>query len=317
MKTINPFLTHRFSCHAVGHLMTSLTSITHKQLDTLDKLSERKAQAVNGDAKPLTKNMERELDELIAKRDAPDELPTGAITHLDDIYRAVVWGRSDVVDTVYMEKGLQTEQDCLELLSKRDGTFYVKNDKQLFGTHLQGTPDVLGERYWPLEDRTIKHIIDVKASWNMRTFDQATLTSQYDYQVKGYMYLDGADTGEVVYCLVNSPGYLVEKEIDRMWYRLGQPNPVSDKWLKIAEQIERNMIFDQAKMAEDYPDYKFVTKEWEWIYDVPEKFRVKRFPVQLRDEDIKAFETRLSNARKYLIERYEQEFAEVPELVEV
>src|SRR5690606_1708726 len=74
----------------LGNIMTNLESITEKHIEKLKELQDRKN---DKSAKPLTANMEAELKELIAKRDKPDELPTGAKTWLDAEFRRVFWGR--------------------------------------------------------------------------------------------------------------------------------------------------------------------------------------------------------------------------------
>lgn len=305
---MNPFLTHRFSCSSIGHLLTGLTIITDKQNARLIELEARR----NGNGKPLTPNMEIELADLKAKKlkseaekKGEGKLPDGVITELKSIYRSVVWKRKEPFDSLILQKGLHCEQDGLDLVSRLDDEFYVKNTTLFINHIIQGTPDVHIKS---------KKIIDIKASWDMKTFDNAELISLYRDQVRGYMWLTDSQEGEVCYCLVNAPVFIVVKERSKLWYLLGEPSFESDKWIEAASQLERNMIFDLSKFNEeidtikkDNPAFKFEFVSKDLDFDVPESFRVKRFAVELSDQDIRAFDTRLPVCRQYLINRYNEE----------
>jgi hypothetical protein len=58
-------------------------------------LLEREEEAKTNPKKALTDNMKVSLAELIEKRDKPDELPPGAITHLEGVFRDVFWSEED------------------------------------------------------------------------------------------------------------------------------------------------------------------------------------------------------------------------------
>jgi hypothetical protein len=50
--------------------------------------------------------------------------------------------------------------------------------------------------------------------------------------------------GSVDYCLVNNQYIKSQAQKNSLWYTMGQPDKLADRWLKAAEQLERNMIFD-------------------------------------------------------------------------
>lgn len=287
----NPFENIKFHPSMVGNLMTNLQQITAKQLQRLDELNARRL----GIGRKLTELQEAELDQLINKRDTPPELPAGCITALNEIYREHVWRRKAIIDSKYMEKGNMVEQDCLDLVSRADGKFYAKNQETIENDLLIGTPDYF-------DKETVK---DTKASWDMSSFDKADLTSLYEWQVKCYLWMTGLSSGEVIYCLVNSPGYMVTKDIERKWYLYGQPDQNNNMWIGVVKQIKRNMIFDFAKFREENPGLDLETHGDDDT--VPERFRIKRFPVTLEDEDIDNLTNRLKQCRTYLIDKYERE----------
>ena len=69
----------KISCHSIKDIMAGEIGLTDVQLARLNELMERRL----GNGKPLTDNMNNELDKLIYKRDNP-QLPQGAITYCQD-----------------------------------------------------------------------------------------------------------------------------------------------------------------------------------------------------------------------------------------
>lgn len=270
----------------IGNIMSNLESITQKQLEKLQELQDRKN---DKSAKPLTANMEAELKELIAKRDAPDELPTGAITWLDAEFRRVFWGRERMLFNKYLEKGNIMEEDALQLVSDIDGKFYAKNQEKLQNKYTIGTPDHVSD-----------FVIDTKCSWDFDTYDAAKLTSLYEWQIKDYCWMAGLDKGILAYCLVNSTENQVINAIKSLWYQMGCPDQEGEKWLEAAMLCERNMIFDKKAFKRDSPNYDFENFD---DITIPAIFRVKKFEVALEESDKKYMISRVLLARKYLLEK--------------
>lgn len=292
---MNPFDTYKFHPSGVSHLMTCLPGLSGSQTTKLNDLYERHTKAKVGLAKPLTEKMEAEMLELIAKRDAKDVLPVGALTELQKIYNSVVWRRKRQIDSWKMQKGNFQEQDAIDLVSKADKTFYPKNKKLISNKLMNGTPDILTP------------VKDTKCSWDMDTFDAAKLISDYEDQIKGYLWIQEETKGELVYCLVNSPKWMVLKALDSEWYKLGEPTRDDSDWVEIAAQIERNMVFDMhTKEYKDFPWYN--TDD----ITIPAELRIKRFDVTLTDDDIKSFEMRLPTCRQWLADKYESEKHLIP-----
>jgi len=227
-------------------------------------------------------------------------LPQGALTHIDDVFRSKFWMRERVLENKFLEKGNLQEQDSLGLKSSVDSKFYAKNKESFDNDFIQGTPDAVAEDF----------VIDTKTSWDMESFDKAELSHVYEWQVKGYCWLTGKAKGQLVYCLVNAPAHLVTDEIKKLYYRLGCPDESNDRYLDLARKIERNMIFDKSKFVKDNPGYDFYNSIWD--FDVPEKFRVKTFDVELTDGDISVIKSRVTLARKVLQKKAKKYLPEVP-----
>jgi len=284
------FQTFKFRASQIGNLLTNIETITEKQLQELSELQIRKAQAEIGEAKPLTKNMQDKLTELLEKQNHKPTLPKGAISYLDEVFRDVYWGRKRTPYNKFIEKGNLCEQDALDLLSQYDNDFYYKNEELLENNFICGTPDNRQDI-----------IRDTKANYDLESFDKAELTPLYQYQIKAYCWLDNKTNGQLCYCLVNNPIHHIEQERKSLWYRMGMPEQEDQQWIEAHKQLERNMIFDPIKFKEQYPDYDFINQESD-LY-IPPAFRVKKFDIELTQQDIDTMIERTKLAKQYLINK--------------
>jgi len=297
------FENYKFRCSSLGHIMTCLPEpITPEQLKELAGLKKEKEEAEKA-KKRFFKYQQEAIDKLEKLANGKDELPTGCITHLEDIFRSQFWGRKRLVYNKYLEKGNIVEEDSLDLISKLDGVPYWKNTQQFENDYIQGSPD-------NIHDGTVR---DTKSNFDLDTFDKADMTKLYEYQVKGYMWLTGYSKGELCYCLVNTPYHRLKAEEKSLFYAMGQPEETDSKWIEAVCQLERNMIFDMAAFRKEFPNADLmhgrqfqigsVTRTIEWKHDIPPKFRVKRFPVTLEDKDKEAIIRRVTMCREWLVNR--------------
>lgn len=287
----------------IGHLMTNLPEpITKEEEQTLAELLEEKltGKNANGRSTKWTETKQKEVDKLTKKKKGIDELPSGAITKLEEIFNHVFWGRRKLIYNKYLEKGNIVEEDSLQLLSDVDGISYWKNEEYLENEYSQGCPDNIFEK-----------IRDTKSNYEFDTFQKAELTSLYSWQIKDYTWMaieaghEISRTGELCYCLVNSPAHRIDSERKSLWFSMGMPDEEEDRWIEAASQLERNHIFDMAKFKEDFPGFDLVTPIWQ--YDIPKHMRVKRFPVTLEDSDIEHMKRRSEMCKKWLLNREKEE----------
>lgn len=287
----------------LGHLLTNLPEkITKEEQQLLTELLEEKetGKNANGRSTKWTDTKQKEVDKLSKKKKGIDELPTGAITKLEDIFDDIFWKRKKLIFNKYLEKGNIVEEDSLQLLSDIDGVSYWKNEEYLENEFLQGCPDNIFQK-----------IRDTKSNYEYDTFKKAELTSLYSWQIKGYTWMaiesghEISKTGELCYCLVNSPAHRVESERKSLWFNMGMPDDTEERWIEAASQLERNHIFDIAKFKESFPGFDLVTPIWN--FDIPKHMRVKRFDVTLEDSDIEHMKRRSKMAKDWLIEREKQE----------
>jgi hypothetical protein len=298
----------------IGYLMTNLPEqITKEEEQLLAELLEEKltGKNANGRTTKWIDTKQKEVDKLNKKKKGEDELPTGAISKLEEIFNDVFWKRKKILNNKYLEKGIIVEEDCLQLLSDIDLDNYWKNEEFFENSYVQGSPDNVYDK-----------IRDTKANYDFDTFQRAELTSLYAWQIKSYTWLaiesgyEISKTGELCYCLVNSPGHRINTEIKSIWFSMGCPeeqengdNEDYEKFVRAASQLERNHIFDIQKFKDDNPGFDLYNKVWE--FDIPKHMRVKRFEVTLEDEDIKHIIRRSKMCKNWLIEKEKEELLKI------
>ena len=303
MQTENLIFTNwKARCSSLGKLMTNLpTKEASKKRETrIKELVNERDYGVNANGNKVkwTQNKADELIKLTDDREKGDELPTGAITELEEVFEDVFWERKRILTNKYLTKGTINEEDALELISQRDEFFYRKNDLHLENEFIQGTPDNLQNK-----------IKDTKANWDLESYRKALLDTIYEYQLKGYMWLahsydlpelETKTEARLEYCLVNAPLHLIEDEKRILWYAMGQPDEEDQEYIHKVKQLERNMIFDAYKFKKDYPGYDFYNKK---NFSMPPHVRVKSFDVTLTEDDIKHMTRRVTMAREWLVNK--------------
>lgn len=198
----------------------------------------------------------------------PEKLSKTATTFLRSIYIAEVFGREEIIDSKYLEKGRYSEEASLDLLTKVDGKLYLKNQKRLENEFLTGEPDVA------TEDK----VIDIKTCWDIWTFSAKDRCGKdYMWQLLGYMALTGKKRAEVVYTLVDTPVWLVARAVGKQSY-LANLEEGSEAQIELEEQIEKNMTYG----------------------DIDPKLRVKRFDVEHSEERVERLQQRIEAARDHL-----------------
>jgi len=282
---------------ALGAIMTNLDPITELEKQELKDLliEEKTGLNTNGRSTKWTDTKIARVKTLQKKERG--DLPTGAITHLDEVFRNVFWGRRRFLNNKYLEKGSLQEHDAISDLrdyEKLTGNsiYMEKNGFWKSNGHTNGTEDVV----------TDDHVWDTKCSFDLKSFDETdSPTTDNMWQMKDYCWRNNKESGYVAYVLVNNPLHQLTNERTRMFYAMGNPDDDNEDWIEALCQLERNVIFDIPKFQKDYPNYTFVNKELN--FTIPLQFRVKKFKVEVTEEDILNIKLRVTMSRKYLVEK--------------
>lgn len=242
-----------FRASSFGNLMTESrgASITEKQLETLNEFEDR----IRNGGKPLTEKQKEFYLDLKAKRDAPPQLSDTAKSEIEKVWLLNEKGFWDDLNNKFLTKGLMNEQNGLELVSDYLNDFILKNDErknkiigQLEGTDIE--VGITGEADGFCEVDGKKVVIDIKSSWNPKTFLNAKLSTIYEYQLRCYMFLYDVDEAWLCYCLTDTPQDLIDNENKKTFYKYFSSSMsnedvqlLEEKLIPIYEQIERNMKY--------------------------------------------------------------------------
>lgn len=250
------FSTWKCRCHALGNIMSAgKSTITEKQL----------AQITEFEGKPkLTEKQNAELLRLVKKRDNP-ELSATCKSYLVECYVTEVYGRDKDIYSKYMEKGLMVEEDSITMYSLFKKEFLKKNEERLSNSFIEGCPDV----------RQPGRVIELKSSWDIFTFFNsklANIKSDYDWQLNGYIWLDNAQDGTLVYCLIDTPETLIQKELNTLMWNMGAATSESPEFLEAKAKLEHSMRFGDIP-REDRVHEKYVRRDDSKINQIPDRVK--------------------------------------------
>lgn len=192
-------------------------------------------------------------------RSKSEKLSETTKTHLIDCYISKVFDRRNEITNKFLEKGVMVEENSIDLLSLYTGNYYRKNKKRYVNDFIQGTPDIV-------EDQLV---IDIKSNYDIYTFGRSrdTENKMYYWQLQGYMWLTGIDEAELVYCLVNTPEYLIKKEAINAVYKAGI-NPESEEYDKYLEELTKFYTYDDID-----PSKRIITKTYTLDLEAIEKLK--------------------------------------------
>lgn len=132
-------------------------------------------------------------------------LSVGAKTYLRDLAKQAVYGFRPSLDTKPIKKGLQCENDSIDLLNCVLFTEHVKHVGRVENEWLTGECDILADDC----------VLDVKSPWSLDTFPATPEdgeNSDYEWQLRSYLMLYDKPRATLAYCLVSTPPELIGYE---------------------------------------------------------------------------------------------------------
>lgn len=182
----------KFRASSIGLIMTDAQSIDQSLLTPEMQVIARK-----------TKKTDEEKAILEPFKVA--SLSAGAKTYCEQIAKEFVYGYTRKVTTKYMEKGIEVEQDSIDLYNLVCFSSLEKNTERRSNDWLTGECDLVDAA----------KIVDIKSSWSLDTFPvtaESAKESLYEWQGRAYMLLWDKPACEIAHCLVDTPGHLVGYE---------------------------------------------------------------------------------------------------------
>ena len=193
--------------------------------------------------------------------------------HLIEVYIAEKYGRKRDIQTKQMKKGMEAEQDSIDLLSMYFKLPFSKNEERFKNDYITGLPDIING----------DTIIDIKSSYDLWTFlgnIPDKLDNLYYWQMQSYMWLTGTKNATIAYCLVNTPESIIQQEKYYLLKKMDVISEESPEFIKEAMKIEFNMTFDDISIDE----------------------RILTFNISRSEDDILRIENKVLKARTFLQE---------------
>lgn len=171
-----------------------------------------------------------------------DELSSTAIQELIKIFVREMYGRDKEIHSKYIDKGNQVEEDSITLLARVYGQMFKKNDMRKENGIITGEADITDPR-----------LLDTKSCWDIHSFFKhktEKLSKAYEYQMNGYCELYGFLSGNVCFCLIDTPVALIAKEKDRLFYSSGWITKENPEFLAACEELEKELTFNDIPLKD-------------------------------------------------------------------
>lgn len=189
---------HKFRASSLGLIMNDPTSI--------DPL------LLTGDLLTISKKKVKTDDDKAILAPLWDQsLSAGAKTEIECIAKQLVYGYDEVVSSKYCDKGIQVEDQSIELYNSVFFTSHVKNTERKTNDWITGECDIF----------VPGKITDIKSSWSIATFPATSKAGHdklYEWQGRAYMWLWDVPEFEIAYCLVNTPDDLIGWDDPKLHY---------------------------------------------------------------------------------------------------
>lgn len=173
-------------------------------------------------------------------------LSEGAKTALNKLAKEIVYGYRPELNTKPILKGLQCEQDSIDLFNRVFFTFHEKNTERKNTLLMTGECDILGEDV----------IIDIKSSYSLDTFPATQddgENDQYYWQGQMYCYLYDRPRYEVAYCMVDTPDDLCRYEQPELHLVSHIPEHMRvTVWRFDRNDDDINKMIEKCKKAQQY-----------------------------------------------------------------
>lgn len=272
---INLLKVHCSKIHSIMANARDNKPLTEKEWEDMRDLLDRD--------KPLTDIQIGRLKDYVLKETSydPKKLSGGIKSDLIKLYSYYVYGKKSIKDYSYdslsLEKGTTQEWQSIKLLSDYDCINYKKNEVKYSNRFITGVPDIVVSR------KKIKKVVDTKTPIDINSFlnkHEIQLSTEYLYQMRGYIELTKADYGEVAFCLVNLPPEMIAQEVRKLkakFFLIGKSD----------EETERRVIELQDSMIFD---------------DIPIERKIIKFTVHRDEEFMKAVYERVKIARSWMKE---------------
>jgi len=140
---------------------------------------------------------------MTSSRTKGEALSQTAKTYIIEQAKQDFYGYKAQLMNKYVLKGIEQEQDSIDLLNLVRLEDYKKNEHRIENEWLSGSCDIITENL----------IIDIKSSWSLETFPATSYElkdlSEYEWQGRAYMWLYDRPSFELVYTMYDTDDTLL------------------------------------------------------------------------------------------------------------
>lgn len=208
-----------------------------------------------------------ELGEIISKS---GKVTQTMLSHLTRVYIEQTEGIRKDITSKYFEKGVFQEEDGITMLQNtlHKNSLVLKNKERKSNDYIQGECDTIVDGI----------VYDIKNAWDRFTFANADLTWNYEWQLKGYMWLWGVNKARLFYCLNNTPEHILLDEYKKIYYKHRFESDSDEEYVNMCFELKDAHTYDSKPLEERF-------QVWE---------------VELTEDDIKRIESSVNEAREIL-----------------
>lgn len=188
---------------------------------------------------------------MTSPRKKGEVLSQTAKSYIREIAKQDFYGYSSELSNKYLDKGIQVEDESIELFNAVFLRDFTKNTERVENDFLTGECDMIDET----------DIVDIKSSWSLETFpalEQDAQDKNYEWQVRGYMMLYNRMFASVSFCMVSTPNELLNDWDNHSIHKVDHIDPAHrvtvvsyERDFELEKQIEEKC----TKAIEYYYEY--------------------------------------------------------------
>lgn len=203
-------------------------------------------------------------------------------TYLQDLFVGEMHKIRKEITSKYFEKGKYTEEDGITLLNQTlyPGKLLVKNKERKYNDFIHGEADCIAPD---------GIVYDIKNAFDRFTFARASLTTDYEWQLRGYMWLWGKEHSRLFYCLNNMPEHLLCAEERKLFYANFFATYEDPEYKKLCEELREKHTYDKMHLYE----------------------RFRFWDVEHSDKKIEQLQDKIAKCREYLNKLFNEHLEEL------
>lgn len=279
----------------VGNIISAEKPLTDNQFNLLTAYTERKS----GNGNPLTEKQEKEFISLQNKHNEAGscKLTEGAKGLLSNIVFYEKFGRKNLLENEYLEKGIIAEKQSRDLLSSVLGMFLTQDNERRSNEWVTGKRDIKSDSVIP----------DIKTKYDFESFAKCLVDSTseiYLRQLDCYMDLWNIPDSVLCHVLVDTPFNLINNELRKEGYKKDIFNfdgDLKEEAIPEAKAIINNHIYTREGLERFCDESPNIYIEWfDDFVEIPAKDRIHMIPHSYQKERIEQRNESIQLAREYM-----------------